>query len=63
MFMAGLISLAESFYNKHILILVDDELGISENNYPQVGIVGYISMKLDLPNKKTRIVIQGIKRA
>ena len=59
----GLISLAESFYNKHILILVDDELGISENNYPQVGIVGYISMKLDLPNKKTRIVIQGIKRA
>ena len=59
----SLISLAESFYNKHILIINQkDDLDIEEN-YPIIGVIGYISMKLDMPNKKTRIVINGLKRA
>ena len=58
-----LISLAENYYNKHILI-VHDPSDIS-SNYKQnieVGIIGYISMKIDLPNNKTRIVVRGLNR-
>lgn len=60
-----LISLAESYYNKHILIIYpEDELEetIDTSLFPRIGIIGYISMKLDLPNNKTRIVIKGLNR-
>ena len=60
-----LISLAESYYNKHILVVhqLDTlEESIDINNFPNVGVIGYINMKLDLPNNKTRIVIKGINR-
>lgn len=60
-----LISLAESYYNKHILIIhPNDEMedNIDKTSFPRIGIIGYISMKLDLPNNKTRIIIKGLKR-
>lgn len=60
-----LISLAESYYNKHILIIhPNDELeeSIDRTSFPRIGVIGYINMKLDLPNNKTRIVIRGLKR-
>lgn len=60
-----LISLAESYYNKHILIINQKDIlekNIDINDLPQIGVIGYINMKIDLPNKKTRIVIRGTKR-
>ena len=60
-----LISLAESYYNKHILIIhPNDELeeSIDKTSFPRIGVIGYINMKLDLPNNKTRIIIRGLKR-
>ena len=60
-----LISLADSYYNKHILIIhPNDELeaSIDKTSFPRIGIIGYINMKLDLPNNKTRIVIRGLNR-
>lgn len=60
-----LISLAESYYNKHILIIhPSDELeaSIDKTNFPRIGVIGYINMKIDLPNNKTRIVIRGLNR-
>ena len=60
-----LISLAESVYGKYILLVYQNESYIehfninNENNY---GVVGYINMKIELPNNKLRIVIRGIKR-
>lgn len=60
-----LISLAESYYNKNILIIHPNDLleeNIEMENYPTVAVLGYINMKIDLPNQKTRIVIRGIKR-
>lgn len=60
-----LISLAESYYNKHILIIhPNDELeeSIDKTSFPRIGVIGYISMKIDLPNSRTRIVIKGLKR-
>ena len=60
-----LISLADSYYNKHILIIhPNDELedSIDKTSFPRIGVIGYINMKLDLPNNKTRIVIRGLNR-
>lgn len=60
-----LISLADSYYNKHILIIhPSDELedSIDKTSFPRVGVIGYINMKLDMPNNKTRIVIRGLNR-
>ena len=60
-----LISLAESYYNKHILVVHPNGMfseNISVDDYPKIGVLGYINMKLDLPNNKTRIVIRGLNR-
>lgn len=60
-----LISLADSYYNKHILIIHPNnelEASIDKTSFPRIGIIGYINMKLDLPNNKTRIVIRGLNR-
>ncbi len=60
-----LISLAESYYNKHILVVHPNDMfneNISIDDYPKIGVLGYINMKLDLPNNKTRIVIRGLNR-
>ena len=60
-----LISLADAYYNKHILIIhPEDELedSIDASGFPRIGVIGYINMKLDLPNNRTRIVIRGLDR-
>ena len=60
-----LISLADSYYNKHILIIhPNNELedSIDKTSFPRIGVIGYINMKIDLPNNKTRIVIRGLNR-
>ena len=60
-----LILLAESYYNKHILVVHPNDMfneNISVDDYPKIGVLGYINMKLDLPNNKTRIVIRGLNR-
>lgn len=60
-----LLSLAESYYDKHILIVHQTDLletNFDITNLSKIGIIGYISMKIDLPNNKTRVVIRGINR-
>ena len=60
-----LISLADAYYNKHILIMhpLDAlEDSIDKTTFPRIGVIGYINMKIDLPNNKTRIVIRGLNR-
>lgn len=60
-----LISLADSYYNKHILIIHPEDAledSIDKTSFPRIGVIGYINLKLDLPNNKTRIVIRGLDR-
>lgn len=60
-----LISLAESYYNKHILVIHPSsflEETIDKTSFPRIGVIGYVNMKINLPNNKTRIVIKGLKR-
>lgn len=60
-----LLSLAESCYDKHILIVnqidpLEETPDVLE--LPNVGVLGLIVMKLGLPDGRTRVVIKGIKR-
>lgn len=59
-----LFSLSEGYYSSSLLIVHSDlnDNKIDINNLPQVGIVGLIKLRLDMPNGKTKIVIMGEKR-
>lgn len=58
-----IISVAESSSNQLILI-VNPIINEVDNitSLPNVGVVGKIKLKMDVPNGKTRIVLSGIKR-
>ncbi len=60
-----LISLAESFYNKHVLVVYPNNTfndSFDIKNISKIGVVCYISMKIELPNNKIRIVLRGLNR-
>lgn len=60
-----IIKIASNFYDNEILIVnLDDKLeqepGLNElSNY---GILGKIKMKIEMPNGKSRVVIEGLRR-
>ena len=58
-----IISVAESSSNQLILI-VNPIINEVDNitSLPNVGVIGKIKLKMDVPNGKTRIVLSGIKR-
>jgi len=60
-----LLSLAESYYDNHLLVVTPiDSLEVNPdiNELPKVGVIASIKMKMDMPNGKTRIVLEGIRR-
>ena len=57
--------MAEAYYNNHILVvnptdLLEEDPDISE--LPKIGVIGYIKLKMDMPNGRTRVIIEGINR-
>lgn len=57
-----LFSLSEGYYNSHLLIVYSNVPANSEvaiSALPNIGIIGHINMRIDMPNGKTKIVIQG----
>ncbi len=54
-----ILSLAEESKNKEILLInpINDLKDIT--SFPNIGVVGEIKLKLDVPNGKTRIVLSG----
>lgn len=60
-----ILSLAETYYDKHLLIVHQSDIlekNIDITDLPNIGVLGYIEMKIDLPNNKTRVVIRGLNR-
>ena len=60
-----LLSLAENYYNNQILLVnPTDEIDnkIHTDELPNVGVVGLIKMKMEMPNKKMRVIIKGEHR-
>ncbi len=57
-----ILSLAEESKNKEILLInpINDLKDIT--SFPNIGVVGEIKLKLDVPNGKTRIVLSGKRR-
>ena len=57
-------SMSESYYGSNIIIvshtLTDQKADI--DNLPRIGVLGIIKLHMDLPNGKTKIVIEGLKR-
>ena len=60
-----IIKIASNFYDNEILIVnLDDKLEKepSINELSNYGILGKIKMKIEMPNGKSRIVIEGLRR-
>ena len=57
-------SMSESYYGSNIIIvshtLTDQKADI--DNLPRIGVLGIIKLHMDLPNGKTKIVVEGLKR-
>ena len=62
----AIIDVAEIFHN-NLIFVVSQKNFLEEhpdiNDLPKVGVIGKISHKLELPNGKTRVVINGLRRA
>ena len=60
-----LFSISEGFFGSNLLIIhhqfVENQ-NINVDDLPKIGVVGTIKLHIDLPNGKTKIVIQGVKR-
>ena len=60
-----LFSVAESYHESNLLIVhskFDTTMPIEVSNLPKIGIVGKIKLHIDMPNGKTKIVIEGLRR-
>ncbi|MEG1495554.1 MAG: endopeptidase La [Bacilli bacterium] len=60
-----LLSLAEAYYGNEILVVIPLDLLEEDpdiNELPKCGVVGFIKMKMDMPNGKTRVTIEGKSR-
>ena len=58
-----ILAMAEANKDQEILIInpiLDDFQNIT--SFPNIGVVGRIKLKIDVPNGKTRLVLSGIKR-
>ena len=61
----NLFSLSEGYYESRLLIVhnkLDSSKKVDVHTFPTVGIVGFIKLRMDLPNGKTKIVVRGEKR-
>ena len=56
-------SLAEGYHNSNILVIhhaIDDTKDLDK--LPRVGIMAMIKLHIDMPNGKTKLVLEGLKR-
>lgn len=60
-----ILSLTETYYDNHLLVVfANDSLEINPDitDLPRLGVLAVIKMKMDMPNGKTRVVLEGINR-
>ena len=62
----NIISVAENIYNNNVLVVTQIDY-LEENpqldDLPKLGVVATIKNKIELPNGKTRVLLEGINRA
>lgn len=57
-----IISLAENYFDGHLLVIVAENENYTKENLGKIGIVAQVKFKLDMPNGLTRVSLKGINR-
>ncbi len=57
-----ILTLAESYFNGHLLIIYEDKKNPIVDELPKIGVIAQIKLKLDMPNGGTKITLKGISR-
>lgn len=57
-----IISLAENYFDGHLLVVIANDDNYTKDTLPKIGIVAQIKFKLDMPNGLTRVSLKGINR-
>ncbi len=61
-----LLSVSEAQYDNHLLVIIpQDTLEINPDitEFPKIGVIANIKMKMDMPNGKTRVILDGVMRS
>ena len=53
---------SENYFNSHLLVVCTSNTNHVKQELPNIGIIAAIKMKLDMPNGKTKITLNGIRR-
>jgi len=57
-----IISLAENYFDSHLLVVIASDESYNKDNLSRVGIVAQIKFKLDMPNGMMKVSLKGINR-
>ncbi len=57
-----ILTLAESYFNGHLLVVYHDKKNPSADDLPKVGVIAQIKLKLDMPNGMVKLTLKGISR-
>lgn len=57
-----IISLAENYFDGHLLVVIANDEKYNKENLSRIGIVSQIKFKLDMPNGMMKVSLKGINR-
>ncbi len=57
-----ILTLAESYFNGHLLVVYVDKKNPTEEELPKIGVIAQIKLKLDMPNGMVKLTLKGISR-
>ena len=57
-----ILTLAESYFNGHLLVIYDDKKNPLVDELPKIGVIAQIKLKLDMPNGMVKLTLKGISR-
>lgn len=57
-----ILTLAESYFNGHLLVIYDDKKNSLPEELPKIGVIAQIKLKLDMPNGIAKVTLKGISR-
>ena len=57
-----ILTLAESYFNGHLLVIYNDKKKIEIGDLPKIGVIAQIKLKLDMPNGEIKLTLKGISR-
>ena len=56
------ISLAENYFDGHLLVVISKENNFNKDTLSKIGIVAQVKFKIDMPNGMMKVSLRGINR-